>query len=144
MVSSEQLYHVLFFSLAVYPTIFMFFERYLWRDISNDHDEHWISSSIIGAYVFDLITYYLLKRELTTFQNSVIYYFRDAVLSFQTATCVFAAIRQIVLSHPQEDTEKDGNILTGWLLMFMTITAYNLLKLHQNKKEVNNYISVAS
>lgn len=126
MISSEQLYHLLFFFLAVHPTYF------LWRDISNDHDEHWVSSNIIGAYVFDLITYYLLEAKLEKFWNSVIYYFRDAVLSFQSATCLFAAIRQIVLSQPQVDTEKDGNVVSGWLLMFMAITAYNLLKLHQN------------
>ena len=124
MFTSEHLYQALFFVLALYPTYF------LWRDISNDHDDQWISGGIIGAWVFDLVTYYILKRSQKW--KYTIYYFRDAVLGFQLATCLFASFRQIILSYPQLDTEKDGNIVSGWLLMFMAVTSFNLLKLHQS------------
>lgn len=131
MLSSEQLYQGLFFVVAIYPIYF------LWRDISNDHDEQWLAGGIIGAYIFDLITYYISPHIKNTFWKHAIYCCRDATLGFQLATCLFASFRQIILSHPQIDTEKDGNIVTGWLLMLMAVTSFNLLKLHQTDKKVN-------
>ena len=80
MFTSEHLYQALFFVLALYPTYF------LWRDISNDHDDQWISGGIIGAWVFDLVTYYILKRAQKW--KYTIYYLEFGVYQITSEPCL--------------------------------------------------------
>ncbi len=120
MLSPEHSYQILCFLIGMCPIYFLFQDG-----MKNEHDEYWIGVGIILAFIIDLITYYTLKHV------KLVNYIRDAVLGFQVATCMFASVRQAIISHPQIDTEKDGNIWAGWLLMFMSLTAHNLLRLHQ-------------
>ena len=127
MLAPEVAYPVLFVMVALYP------EYHLWRDISNDHDDQWIAICIIGSFMANVITLYALQRK--SVHRTAVSYFRDAVLGFQLATCIFASIRQAIISYPQIDREKDGNVVAGWLMMFMAVIAHNEYKLHQRKSK---------
>lgn len=129
----EILYKLLYFVTAIYPIWF------LWRPKTNDHVNQWFASALAGLYIVDTALYYLIHSKRRAY---LFYAARDIVLSFTLATCLTLGVLQIVISHPRPnfkdnkngilESEQDANILSGWLILFMTLIVRDQLKLHRD------------
>jgi len=127
------LYRLLYFSFSIYPIWF------LWRKKQNNHVYHWFAVVIQSLYVVDCLLHYLLLGKNT--RSYPFYVMRDIVLNFTLATNATLGLLQIVVSHPRAnskdnangilESEEDGNILCGWLVIFMTLIVRDKIKLHR-------------